>query len=49
LIFGSHLGNLEVGRVMAYLGKKVTVNVLVHTKHAEKFNTLLNRYAEAEK
>ena len=46
LILGSHLGNLEVGRVMAYLGKKVKVNVLVHTKHAEKFNTLLNRYAE---
>jgi predicted LPLAT superfamily acyltransferase len=47
LILGSHLGNLEVGRVFAYMGKKVTVNVLVHTKHAEKFNTLLNRYAEA--
>jgi predicted LPLAT superfamily acyltransferase len=47
LILGSHLGNLEVGRVIAYLGKKVTVNVLVHTRHAEKFNTLLNRYAEA--
>jgi predicted LPLAT superfamily acyltransferase len=49
LILGSHLGNLEVGRVMAYLGKKVSVNVLVHTKHAEKFNTLLNRYAECGK
>lgn len=47
LILGSHLGNLEVGRVMAYLGKKETVNVLTHTKHAKKFNTLLNRYAEA--
>jgi predicted LPLAT superfamily acyltransferase len=46
LIFGSHLGNIEISRVMAYLGKKVTVNVLVHTKHAEKFNTLLNCYAE---
>jgi predicted LPLAT superfamily acyltransferase len=49
LILGSHLGNLEVGRVMAYLGNKVTVNVLVHTKHAEKFSTLLNRYAEGGK
>ena len=47
VILGSHLGNLEVGRVMAYLGKKVKVNALVHTKHAEKFNTLLSRYAEA--
>ena len=49
LILGSHLGNLEVGRVMAYLGKKVSVNVLVHTKHAEKFNTLLNRYSDCGK
>lgn len=47
LILGSHLGNLEVGRVIAHLGKKVTVNVLVHTRHAEKFNSLLNRYAES--
>jgi predicted LPLAT superfamily acyltransferase len=49
VILGSHLGNLEVGRVMAYLGKKAKVNVLVHTKHAEKFNTLLSRYAEGGK
>lgn len=47
LILGSHLGNLEVGRVIAYLGQKARVNVLVHTRHAEKFNTLLNRYGEA--
>jgi len=46
LILGSHLGNLEVCRVIAHLRKNLTVNVLVHTKHAEKFNTLLNRYAE---
>lgn len=46
LILGSHLGNMEVCRVIAYLGKKVKVNVLVHTKHAEKFNTLLNHYAK---
>ena len=46
LILGSHLGNMEICRAIAYLGKKVTVNVLVHTKHAQKFNTLLNRYAE---
>lgn len=49
LVLGSHLGNMEVCRVIAYLGKKVTINVLVHTKHAEKFNTLLNRYAEGGK
>ena len=46
-ILGSHLGNLEVCRVMAHLSNRVTVNVLVHTKHTEKFNTLLNRYGAA--
>jgi len=25
----------------------VTINVLVHTKHTEKFNTLLNKYADS--
>lgn len=47
LILGSHLGNMEVCRVIAKLRKNVSVNVLVHTKHAEKFNALLNRYAES--
>jgi predicted LPLAT superfamily acyltransferase len=47
LILGSHLGNLEISRVIAYVGRKARVNVLVHTRHAEKFNTLLNRYGEA--
>ncbi|WP_198243772.1 hypothetical protein [methane-oxidizing endosymbiont of Gigantopelta aegis] len=42
LMLGSHLGNLEVCRVIAWIGKRVTVNVLVHTRHAEKFNSVLN-------
>ncbi|MDD5275036.1 MAG: hypothetical protein PHR16_03015 [Methylovulum sp.] len=46
LMLGSHLGNMEVCRVIAHLRKNITVNILVHTKHAEKFNKLLNRYAE---
>ena len=46
-LLGSHLGNMEVCRVMAHLGNRVTVNVLVHTKHAEKFNALLSRYGAA--
>jgi len=45
LILGSHLGNLEVLRAIASLRKDVTLNVLVHTKHAEKFNALLKRHA----
>jgi predicted LPLAT superfamily acyltransferase len=42
LMLGSHLGNLEVCRVIAWIGKRVMVNVLVHTRHAEKFNSVLN-------
>jgi predicted LPLAT superfamily acyltransferase len=43
LLLGSHLGNLEVCRVIADSDKAIRTNVLVHTKHAEKFNRLLNR------
>lgn len=41
LLVGAHLGNLEVCRALAELGEKVTMNVLVHTRHAERFNRLL--------
>jgi predicted LPLAT superfamily acyltransferase len=50
LILGSHLGNTEVLRAIASLRKDVvTVNVLVHTKHAQKFNALLNRHASSNR
>ena len=42
LLVGSHLGNLEICRALAELGRKVTMNVLVHTRHAERFNKLLD-------
>lgn len=41
MLVGAHLGNLEVCRALAELGEKITMNVLVHTKHAERFNRLL--------
>lgn len=41
LLVGAHLGNLEVCRALAELGEQVTMNVLVHTRHAEQFNRLL--------
>jgi predicted LPLAT superfamily acyltransferase len=41
MLVGAHLGNLEVCRALAEIGEKVTMNVLVHTKHAEQFNRLL--------
>jgi predicted LPLAT superfamily acyltransferase len=43
VLLGSHLGNLEVCRVIADLDNSVRINVLVHTKHAEKFNQLLTQ------
>lgn len=41
LLVGAHLGNLEVCRAMAEIGGKVKMNILVHTRHAERFNRLL--------
>ena len=46
LLLGSHLGNLEVCRVIANLDNVVGINVLVHTKHAQKFNQLLNQTSD---
>jgi len=43
ILLGSHLGNLEVCRVIADLDETARINVLVHTKHAEKFNNLLRQ------
>lgn len=41
MLVGAHLGNLEVCRAMAEKGGRAVLNVLVHTKHAERFNRLL--------
>ena len=41
MLVGAHLGNLEVCRALAEIGEQVQMNVLVHTKHAERFNRLL--------
>ena len=41
MLVGAHLGNLEVCRALAEMGQQVTMNVLVHTRHAERFNRLL--------
>ena len=41
MLVGAHLGNLEVCRAMAEIGGKVKMNILVHTRHAERFNRLL--------
>ncbi len=43
LLVGSHLGNLEICRALAEMGGEVRMNVLVHTRHAEQFNRLLDQ------
>ncbi|WP_159104358.1 LpxL/LpxP family acyltransferase [Sneathiella glossodoripedis] len=44
LLFVSHLGNVEVIRAVAGLNFDRVVNVLVHTKHAGKFNNILKKF-----
>lgn len=41
IIIVSHVGNVEACRVVAGKHQRVTLNILVHTKHAEKFNQLI--------
>ncbi|ODS23629.1 hypothetical protein AB835_07910 [Candidatus Endobugula sertula] len=41
LVIVSHLGNQEVCRALASANPQITLNILVHTKHAKKFNLLL--------
>lgn len=41
MLVGAHLGNLDVCRALAEAGKRVKMNVLVHTRHAQRFNRLL--------
>jgi predicted LPLAT superfamily acyltransferase len=43
LLLGSHLGNLEICRALAHLRPGLRLRVLVHTRHAQKFNRLLAR------
>ncbi len=41
VFIGSHLGNLELSRAMATEWDRMTINALVFTRHAVKFNQLL--------
>ncbi len=41
LLLSAHLGNLEVSRIIAEFEENIKINVLVHTKHAKKFNYVL--------
>ncbi len=39
----AHFGNLEVLRRMGERAKQLRLHILVHTRHAERFNRVLNR------
>lgn len=41
MLLAAHIGNLEICRALADLRGYIHLNILVHTKHAEKFNRLL--------
>lgn len=46
VIIASHLGNMEVSRMLADSQRRVRLNILVHTRHAEKFNRILREVDE---
>lgn len=46
IIIGSHYGNLEIMRALSTYNDRIRLNILVHTKHAEKFNRLLSMSGE---
>lgn len=41
IVITSHVGNPEVVRAIAMLGKRAPINVLMHTAHAEMFNRMI--------
>ncbi len=41
LLLSGHIGNLQICQALAYSRGIIRLNILVHTKHAEKFNRLL--------
>lgn len=41
MLIGAHLGNLEMMRALATLHGKTTVNAVVYTEHAQRFNHML--------
>lgn len=44
VLLGAHLGNLEMCFTLAEMQPGFRLNVLTHTEHAEKFNTLMARF-----
>lgn len=42
LLIGSHLGNIEMARALAAGEQRATVNAVVYTDHAQRFNRMLS-------
>jgi predicted LPLAT superfamily acyltransferase len=47
MLLTGHIGNLEICQAVADMRGQIRLNVLVHTKHAEKFNRLLGSRGSA--
>ena len=45
----SHLGNFEITRCLSSRHKNLKLTVLMHTKHASKFNDVLSQHSEDSK
>lgn len=45
VVITAHVGNPEVIRAIATVGRRFRVNVLVHTLHAERFNRIIQRFS----
>jgi predicted LPLAT superfamily acyltransferase len=47
ILLSGHIGNLEICQAIATTRGHIRLNILVHTKHAEKFNRLLGSSSTA--
>jgi predicted LPLAT superfamily acyltransferase len=47
MLLSGHIGNLEICQAIATVRGHIHLNILVHTKHAEKFNRLLGSRGSA--
>ncbi len=47
MLLSGHIGNLEICQAIATMRGHIHLNILVHTKHAEKFNRLLGSRGSA--
>ncbi|WP_233356758.1 LpxL/LpxP family acyltransferase [Hirschia baltica] len=46
LVLTGHLGNPELIRAVATVNKRFSVTVLMHTKNAEQFNSVINQFSK---